>query len=299
MAESGGGDVLESPPVATTGAVGGENSSHVGSVVLGWRGGRAMEFSKETGQAIPPSHVTKKGLVVADYYDGSELGETSYITFASTDSDGNPVYLGPNFKDRHGNRSFNKWWPRDSDWMHGLSLIIYAQNDPTDTSGAAGQWTHCLGRAYNKQLTVELEFPFATAPVAGDVCAIGAQPFWCVWPNQTAAPMGNTVVLHQGKIIVRRISGTVSPRVEVYRSGQTFELSDPAFPFKPGGVYSELTPAEARQPVVYNFGVRDRDGNGVTGYEFSVAVAAIVQGEEFALIETAYVAEELDRWVQK
>lgn len=266
------------------------------SLVLGWLGGRPMEWSRDSGYAQPGGHMEMRDLLVDSYSAGDATTRATLKVKPTTRLDpplelgsANPAYLGSGVKPRGSLVTYNKWWPRDSDWSAGLPIIIYDQADRTNTAGAGGQYTYIRGRTQNDQREFELETPFAVAPVENDVVALGCQAFWVIWGTQVAKPLGHNVDLEKGQVIVRWIRGLSQMRVEIYRSGETFEIIDPAFPFSPNVVSHELSAGGSRDPYIYPFGRIDQSNRGVKGYQFSVAVVTLLKGgEDLALTETAY-----------
>lgn len=285
----GGYGTPAAPPQVAPGSQPG--SSQAGSIVMGSLGGRAFEYSDERGLAAPPDHVSTAGKVLGYEDNDDDLDALAYFIADLTDADGASVDFGPLFEP-DVELTLDKWFP-SSDWTLGLTVHITDSSE--SGSGASGQWNVLAGRDRTDPYKFNLLHPFATAPEAGDVFEIGSL-CWIVYPNIAAPPMKALLAIHKGELIMKLLSGSLRGGIEVYTSGNKFQLGNGLYPYLPDAIRGmEYAQADIENLSHWNWNVANPSGKGAISRELAVAFRTIVRGgRDFKVDSVNYYVNLID-----
>lgn len=278
------GESVSPFPQATWGAQ--ARASSAGNIVLGWLQGRAMEFSREKGSALP--HAFSSVGKVLSYADDTDSGGDAYIEADWTDLDGNEVNFGPLFEP-DVSLVLDKWWP-NSDWTAGLTVHLTDSRQTSPASGASGQWGVLAGRAVDNPYKFILRDPLATAPAAGDKFEIGSL-VWIVYPSIACPPRGGLVTLGMGELVMKELGSVpMAGQIEVYSSENKRELRSAAYPWAPQGlVAARYTKSMLQDMAEYSWDAKSPDGRGHKGREIAVAFRHVLaHGQDFKIDSVAY-----------
>lgn len=275
------------PPAASEGLSGTEKPQ-VGSAMVGHVGGLISEFSKERGHRRMPSHITTRGVVssYSAYGEDADSGVFNpYIIATTADWDGNAAYYGPLHRSALGPMTFDRWWPTSDAWTGAIIQMV--------SGTSAGQWNIVLSRPSNNSRKFHLLYEFATAPVAGDKFFFG-QIFYVVFGEQShRSPMGDFIDITKVKIprMHWRV-GRPELRLEYYRSGYEFPVSNPVYPYTTSIPWQEWDDEAFHERGAFADAPKDSSGVGVTGREVSVAMIVPLDKNDFTLDELCYIVKE-------
>lgn len=282
----------KTPPSVTVGTEGG-NPEPV-NTVFGWQGGRACRTSDVRGEMLPPDPITVRGVVSEYVADPIETGSPYFIA-STLDVDGNASYFGMPSEPSTA-QECTRWWgsaERKDDWTCGL--IVHVYDDTASSSGAAGQWGILDGRDPTDPYKIHLERPFVTAPQRGDKFHIG-QLVWIVFPEVGTAPPFSKVQLDRGEITMKLLRGELRATLEVAPSGENFEVSAPAYPWRNANhKLMDLSQTDIRTTAIRNYAIASSYNDaGSTGREISLGFATIVDRGDFKLEKVCYLVNIVD-----
>lgn len=271
---------------AASKAGGGIYENNAGTIVLGWKGGRVMEYSDIRGPALPPVSVDTEG-TIDSYSAGTFPGTSPYFIARQSETLTEYDYKGDATQTAYNryygamchmsDTNWDKHWP-GSDWTNGLIVHIVSGT-------GAGQWGILENRDPDDAWKFQLVHPFATAPAAGDRFVIGSL-VWITLADLSAPPMMGEITIQEGQLVCKLRAGTPKWIIEAYTGGDNWEVANPPHPYSPGTVRSvELRLSDTRQPTLWNLNSTTGDGFGSRGREVSLSIIGIVGHEDY-LVDT-------------